>query len=478
MMTIDETTGSVPESPPIGIGETGADGAIDLLTEEERKRLKRKRRLVATIFAVLAVIIAILIYRALTGDAPIPGILAPKLPHYVSSIYGTDRPMGVAVSPSGDRVYVTESDGSRLVRVFDRSGHEVFTLKPPGHAGRWRLPVYVAVDPMTDDVYVSDRLRRTVDIYKATGAYRGKFRPRGHLLAGVNPLGLAFSPRGDLYITDVSDLSKSYRVLSLGRDGNRLASPSGDRAFVTEKRKGRRLMRVYDRSGNLVYNLKPPKGDWSSPVYVTVGPLAGDVYVGDWRRKAVYVYNARGKYRHTLRLTKGMNPLGLAFGPRGDLYMTNVTGKLHQVLVFGRDGKLLRRLGTRTEYSFPNGIAIDSPGNTFVADSNHGRLAIFNPAGKPVASIRRGVGDGDLGLPRGVAVNADGRLYVVDTSNHTIKVYTYDRKWGKAPAYVGSFGQEGPGNGMFEYPNAVATDNHGRIYVTDRENNRVQIWEY
>lgn len=158
--------------------------------------------------------------------------------------------------------------------------------------------------------------------------------------------------------------------------------------------------------------------------------------------------------------------------------MTDVAGRFHQVLVFGRDGKLLRRLGNRVEYSFPNGIAVDSPGNAFVADSNHGRLAIFNPAGKPVASIRRGVGDGDLGLPRGVAVNADGRLYVVDATNHTVKVYTYDRKWAKAPTFVGSFGQEGLGNGMFEYPNAVATDNRGRIYVTDRENNRVQIWEY
>jgi hypothetical protein len=107
-------------------GKGGKGGATEPLTEEERKRRRRKKAALAAILAVLAAIAAILIYRALTGSTPLPGIPS-QLPHYVSDIYGTDGPMGVAVSPSGERIYVSESEGRRLVRVYDSSGEEVDT---------------------------------------------------------------------------------------------------------------------------------------------------------------------------------------------------------------------------------------------------------------------------------------------------------------------------------------------------------------
>ena len=344
--------------PLIGRGKTGKAGAADLLTDEERKRRRRKAAALLAILAVLIVIAIILIIRALTGSTPLPG-LSSDLPHYVSSIYGANEPMGVAVSPSGDRIYVTESEGRRLVRVYDSSGNEVGRLKPPGHNNAARLPVYVAVSPQTEDVYVSDRLREVVEVYDPDGKYLRAFRPAG-------------------------------------------------------------------------------------------------------------------------RLGKGANPLGLAFGPEGDLYMTDVSGarKHHQVLVFGSSGeKPQRRIGSRGVFWFPNGLVVDSSGDVYVADSNNGRLAIFNPAGELASSIQRGVGDGDLGLPRGVAIDGD-RLFVVDTTSQAVKVYDLSNEVTEVPRYVGSFGVEGIGNGQFQYPNGIAIDGSGRIYVTDRENGRVQVWAY
>ena len=77
-----------------------------------------------------------------------------------------------------------------------------------------------------------------------------------------------------------------------------------------------------------------------------------------------------------------------------------------------------------------------------------------------------------------MAIDGDGRLYVVDTTAHTVKVYDLPDEVTEVPSYVGSFGVEGFDDGTFQYPNGIAIDGDGRIYVTDRENNRVQVWTY
>jgi sugar lactone lactonase YvrE len=81
-------------------------------------------------------------------------------------------------------------------------------------------------------------------------------------------------------------------------------------------------------------------------------------------------------------------------------------------------------------------------------------------------------------MPRGAAVDDSGRLYVVDTSDHNVKVYNVGNSNSQTPAFIGLFGTEGQLDGTFEFPNGIATDTRAHIYVTDRENNRVQVWGY
>jgi DNA-binding beta-propeller fold protein YncE len=355
-MAVQDDVLPLPGEP---LADGGAGDAADRLTEQERKRRRRKIAALVAILVVLAIIV-LLIVRALSGHSPLPS-LSSTLPHYVSSIYGSDQPLGVATDPAGQRIYVTESEGPRLVRVYDRAGHRIGSLSPAaGRAGRWHLPVYVAVSPRTEQVYVSDRLREDVEVYDRTGRYLRAIRPT----------------------------------------------------------------------------------------------------------------TSRGK---------SSQPLGLAFGQEGNLYMTDVGGarQNHRVVVIGANGtQLLRKLGSRGSFWFPNGLAVDSRGDVYVADSNNGRLAILDPTGKLVSSIQRGVGEGDLNLPRGVAIDGQGRLYVVDTTAQAVDVYRLPHEVTEVPRYVGSFGAEGIGDGQFQYPNGIAIDRNGRIYVTDRENDRVQVWEY
>ena len=324
------------------------------------KKDNRKKKIAALV--ILLLILAALFAWYLLNRKPLtelPGLSQTKLPHYQSSIYGATKPLGVAVTASGDRIYVTESDGDRVVRVYDRSGKQTGTLKPAASTGKAHLPMYVAINPKTQDVYVSDRFSSEIYVYDDAGKYLRAFAPKGDMGGKWNPLGLAFAPDGTLYATDV----------------------------------------------------------------------------------------------------------------RG------TTAKTHRVVAFGPDGTLLRSMGAPGQLNFPNGIVVDAQGNIEVSDSNSGRLVVFGQYGKMLATISQGIGEGDLGLPRGAAVDDSGRLFVADTADHMVRVYTIEDSK-PTPTYVGSFGGEGQLDGTFEYPNGVATDKRAHIYVTDRENNRVQVWGY
>jgi sugar lactone lactonase YvrE len=111
-----------------------------------------------------------------------------------------------------------------------------------------------------------------------------------------------------------------------------------------------------------------------------------------------------------------------------------------------------------------------------VADSNNGRLIVLTPDGKELASVDRGVGNGDLGMPRGISIDQDGRIFVVDTTNQAVSVYRLGDD--NAIKFLGQFGTQGIQDGQFMYPNGIATDQHGRVYITDRANNRLQVWSF
>jgi len=336
------------------------EGDVDV--EPAPREMSKKRKGIIAALITALVILGLLFAWYLLNRKPLsdlPGLSDTKLPHYEFSIYGSTHPIGVAANESGDRIYVTESDGQRVVRVYDRSGKQIGILKPPSSAGPTHLPGYVAINPTTQDVYVSDRFAASIYVYDAEGKYLRTFAPKGDLGGKWNPLGLAFGRDGTLYATDVRGL----------------------------------------------------------------------------------------------------------------------TSKTHRVVVFGPDGNLVRSIGAPGQLNFPNGIVVDAQGNIEVTDSNNGRLVVFGQYGKMLATISRGIGEGDLGLPRGAAVDDAGRLFVADTSDHQVRVYRIDES--KAtPTYIGSFGDEGQRDGTFEYPNGVATDKRAHVYITDRLNNRVQVWGY
>lgn len=62
----------------------------------------------------------------------------------------------------------------------------------------------------------------------------------------------------------------------------------------------------------------------------------------------------------------------------------------------------------------------------------------------------------------------------MDTLGHRVLAYDI----GGPVRLLFSVGSLGVGEGEFNYPNSIAVDKEGRLFVTDRENDRVQVWGY
>jgi uncharacterized protein (TIGR03437 family) len=140
---------------------------------------------------------------------------------------------------------------------------------------------------------------------------------------------------------------------------------------------------------------------------------------------------------------------------------------------------------TKASLSSPEGIAIDSAGNLYIADSLNSRIR--KVSGGTITTV---VGSGKSGFsgdggpatnaalsdPGGVAVDAAGNIYVVDTENERIRkisggVITTIAGNGA----LGFSGDGGPAtSASFFQPQAVAIDSGGNLYIADALNNRVR----
>jgi hypothetical protein len=81
-----------------------------------------------------------------------------------------------------------------------------------------------------------------------------------------------------------------------------------------------------------------------------------------------------------------------------------------------------------------------------------------------------GTGNGQFDGPYGVAVDSTGNIYVADTGNDRIQVFD------SSGAFLFEVGTYGTGNGQFDRPNGIAVDSTGKIYVADSGNNRIQVF--
>jgi uncharacterized protein (TIGR03437 family) len=351
-----------------------------------------------------------------------------------------NSPSGVAVDNAGN-IYIADSGDNRIRKV---SGGIITTVAGGGSSlgdggpatqGRLSDPEGVAVDN-AGSFYIADfgysRIRKVNGGVITTAAGNGYGGFSGDGGAAINaslagPSGVAVDPAGDLFIADFY----SERVRRVSGGIITTVAGAGGGTFFGD-------------------GGPAPGGTLLNPEDVAVDP-AGDLYVAD----------------------SGNNCIRKVSGGT----ITTVAG--NGVPSFLGDG------GSATSASLnePSSVALDSAGNLYIADYLNGRIR--KVSGGRINTVAGGgatLGDGGpatsalLSGPSGVAVDSAGNLYIADTYNNRVRKVS----GGTITTFAGNgnAGYSGDGgsatSASLNLPERIALDSVGNLYIADSGNNRIR----
>jgi len=205
-----------------------------------------------------------------------------------------------------------------------------------------------------------------------------------------------------------------------------------------------------------------------------------------------------GKYTYELvdgwaKLPEGWSFLdvgGISIDSEDKLYILNRSD--HPIMVFDREGNLLNSWGEGF-FNRAHGSCIGPDGSLWCTDDRNHIVAKFTPEGKLLMTMGTKGQPSDTGYirtfdfweslgritrgappfnrPTGVAVTPSGEIYITDGyGNAKVHKFTPDG------TLLFSWGEPGGGPGQFRLPHNIWIDKQARVWITDRENSRIQIF--
>ncbi|MBU0483127.1 MAG: tetratricopeptide repeat protein [Proteobacteria bacterium] len=388
-----------------------------------------------------------------------------------------------------EQLYVIQEDG--FIKVMDKEGKNAVSFETQDKAGKPLVGKAAGIAVYQDNIYVTDSDLHRVSIFGRDGRFRESFGRKGGDPKEFNkPMGVCVY-RGVVYVAD----SGNSRIQVFSSDGIYLQTITGFDEKLKEQPKGHML---------------------DEPVDVAVG-LNGRIYVADVGSNQLNIYNLDGSYAD--RLLNVGRPVSVVTDHNG-YFMVDQSGV--NVRKYNFDNKLLYSFGSkgkgRAQFGSIDGLAVDGEGKIYVADRRGKSLQTFMPEDavsvlmpdrmSPPTSVRwlRDVSrevsdiavgpdgaiygvdldnkavlrivDGKVektitiqdGQPVAVAVDHKGYLWMVDKRQR--KVFKMDRD-GKV---LMSFGSSGSRPGSFSKPTDIAVSDAGFIYVADRGNEWIQVF--
>lgn len=234
---------------------------------------------------------------------------------------------------------------------------------------------------------------------------------------------------------------------------------------------------------------------WSAPapdaLPQTQGPTATPL---GWKAQLQWVAGSgvRGAVDGRAADARFADPYGLAIDPHGALYIADggdnnrirrlLDNGSVQTVAGGQEG-FADGVDAAAEFNTPSGIAFDTAGNLYIADTGNHAIRKRTPQGV-VTTL---AGDGSAGFrdgaaaqarfngPIGVAVDAQGRVYVADTYNDRIRVIAPDGQvstlaGGALPGMADGVGDQA----RFDTPTDLKVDAHGVVWVADMRNDAIR----
>jgi len=257
----------------------------------------------------------------------------------------------------------------------------------------------------------------------------------------LQPMAVTISPVGDIYVADtghgvvqVFDKDGKFQR-TIGRPAQ--AQPAGD--------------------GELIY-----------PVGLALDE-AGKLYVADVQAGRIATFKPDGSYAGLMGQGVITSPIGLLVR-NGQLFVNDIGAQ--QVVVLDTQGRVQQRYDTShtdLPLAYANYSTFTPEGNLAVADSNNNRVVIFAIDGS-ISRTLATAGKDPLLMPRGLGFDAQGHLHVASVFNHQIEVFD------SALNFLYAYGERGAADGQFNFPNDLRISGD-RVYVVDRQNNRVQVWQ-
>ena len=183
--------------------------------------------------------------------------------------------------------------------------------------------------------------------------------------------------------------------------------------------------------------------------------------------------------------------IGVATNSKGHIFVYTRSQNT-RLFEFDQKGTYLREIGEGLYgFAFAHAVRVDPQDNVWAVDEGTNMVIKFNPAGRVEMLLGRRP-ESVEGLPSTPAPNAPvppaqpylfsrptdvawdpaGNIFVSDGYGNS-RVVKYD----KNGRFISSVGSRGPGQGQLNLPHTIATDAKGNVYVGDRSNRRIQVFD-
>ena len=151
------------------------------------------------------------------------------------------------------------------------------------------------------------------------------------------------------------------------------------------------------------------------------------------------------------------------------------------IMKFDPEGRLLGSFGAGL-FVFPHNLIVDRDGNLWTTDEGNHVVRKFTADGKLLMTIgepgKAGGPPSLLTSPTGVLVAPDGSIFVTEGHDNSPKAAVARvSKWTAGGTFIKTWGRTGNAPGEFSTPHVIAMDSRGRVFVGDRNNNRIQIFD-